>query len=390
MKKLISFLIFFLIIANKVYAYSSFISHGYTSCLTCHYNALGNGPLNDYGRGVSATAISSRSFYSKDKDDQYLSDHSSFFFGAMKEQKVIRPSIDARFLRYTRNFTKGGSVSRNIFMQAEANIVIKPLENDKFYFSGSYGYAPTPINANKNSSSTQQNVISREHYFMYNPIKNHRFYFGFMDKGYGLRIPDHIAFSRVVTGNAQNDQSHGITYHYYNSKYELASSLFLGNLNQESDLRQKGLSLTGEYELNNKARIGGSVLSSQNKYLKNIMNSIHLRLGFGEGASLISELGQVTKIPIDSDIAKTTGVYNFSQATMQVARGYNLLTTFEYYKSDISSSSANSNYKYGIGLLCFPIQRIELRFDIVNSRIISTSTVVSDTIDLMSQVHLWF
>jgi hypothetical protein len=166
--------------------------------------------------------------------------------------------------------------------------------------------------------------------------------------------------------------------------------LFFGNLNQEPDLRQKGASVTGEYELNNKTRIGASLLSSQNKFLKNALNSFHLRLGFGEGASLISELGQVTKVPINSDVNKTTGVYNFSQATMQLSRGFNLLTTFEYYKSDISSSSANSNYKYGIGFLMFPIQRLEFRIDLVNSRIISTSTVVSDTIDLMSQVHLWF
>ena len=278
-------------------------------------------------------------------------------------------------------------------MQADLNLVIRPTEADKVFFSGSYGYAPTPIAVKNDKSSKnkpQKNVISREHYMQVNVAKDHRIYLGFLDKAYGLRIPDHVAFSRSKTGLAQNDQAHGMMYHYYNQKYEMAVHLFAGNLYQTTDLRQKGAALTGEYEVGTKARLGGSVLYSQNTYVKMMMSSFQFRLGFGEGASLISELGQISKVPLNSQSKKTMGVYNFSQAAMELVRGLNFLTTFEYFKSDISSSAANTNYRYGVGIQMFPIQRIEWRFDLVNSRILSSTTLTEDTIDFMSQVHLWF
>jgi hypothetical protein len=373
---------------HKGHAYANFISHGYTSCLTCHYNALGDGPLNDYGRAVSATAIASRSFYSDKTDEQSLGDRSNFFFGKWRDQKWFRPSINVRGLRYDRNVFESARISKNILMQADGNIVIRPLEKDKLFFSGSFGYAPTP-QTNK-SSGAQKNVISREHYLQWAPVRSHRIYFGLMNKAYGVRVPDHIAFSRTVTGLAQNDQSHGVIYHYTNNNFELAANYFMGNLYQDKLLRQVGGSFTTEYEFANRLRIGASVLKSKNQYLDYFMNTFFIKMGIGEGSSIISELGQVTKTPINSDVAKTIGVYNFTQHSIKLSRGTNFLTTFEYYKSNIQTSMVNNNYRLGFGIQYFPMQRIELRFDLVDSRIIAPSTIVTDTMDLMTQVHLWF
>ncbi|MBC7464797.1 MAG: hypothetical protein H7256_02295, partial [Bdellovibrio sp.] len=36
-------------------AYPDFISYGYRTCITCHYNGQGGGALNDYGRAVWAS-----------------------------------------------------------------------------------------------------------------------------------------------------------------------------------------------------------------------------------------------------------------------------------------------------------------------------------------------
>jgi len=62
------FLPAFFILLTCVYsqsakAYPNFIGHGYTSCINCHYNPFGGGPLTDYARAVAATTISSRNFY---------------------------------------------------------------------------------------------------------------------------------------------------------------------------------------------------------------------------------------------------------------------------------------------------------------------------------------
>ncbi len=73
-----SFLAFFFV-GNFAYAYPEFIGYGYKSCLTCHWNGHGSGPLNDYGRGVWASEIASRSLYPKTWKLEDLSATSGFF-----------------------------------------------------------------------------------------------------------------------------------------------------------------------------------------------------------------------------------------------------------------------------------------------------------------------
>ena len=68
-----------------------------------------------------------------------------------------------------------------------------------------------------------------------------------MDKAFGIRHPDHTAFNRGYSGFglSQNDQTHGLLLHYNQQKYDLVSHFFVGNLNQDKELRQVGFSLMG-------------------------------------------------------------------------------------------------------------------------------------------------
>jgi hypothetical protein len=395
MKKKYLFLFLFPIMLvfniRPAWSYANFVAYGYTSCLTCHYNALGGGPLTDYGRAVSAVAVSGRLIYSATTTDEKLGEMSNFYFGKWNGGTWFRPSINVRGLRYTTDVFKSNKVSRNILMQAEGNIVLKFLKNDKLVFSGSYGHVPDYGSSTKKPGEKEEkNLISREHYIQVAPNSFARFYLGFLDKAYGLRIPDHIAYSRKSTGLSENDQSHGFITHVTPlKKWELTMGVFLGSLFQEKDLRQKGYSFTTEYEPAAKLRLGASAISSTNKYLKIFMNSFHFRVGFGEGASIISELGQISKLPINSDVAKTMGVYNFTQAQLQLRRGLNMLTTYEYYRSNILKA-VTTNYRLGLGFQYFPIQRIEFRFDLVNTRTFSNTSVIPDRWDFMNQLHLWF
>lgn len=392
MKKIFLILcpLIFALSIKSAWSYANFIAYGYTSCLTCHYNALGGGPLTDYGRAVSAVAISDRLVHSSNVSDEKLGEMSNFYFGKWKGVEWFRPSLNARGLRYTKNVFESNRTSKNILMQAEMNVVLKFLKNDKIFFSGTFGYVPEFGGGLKKAGEKEKNYISREHYLQISPTKMARFYIGFLDKAYGLRIPDHIAYSRQFTGLAQNDQSHGAIYHLSpNKKLELSTGFFVGNLFQEANLRQKGISMMTEYEPAQKLRVGASLLSSQNKYLKIFMNSFHLRIGLGEGASIISELGQITKKPINSSVEKTLGIYNFTQAQLNLRRGFNLLTTYEYFRSDILKA-VTTNYRLGLGLQYFPVQRVELRCDLVNTRTFSNTSILPDRWDLMSQLHLWF
>ena len=192
---------------QDLWAYPNFIGYGYTSCMTCHYNPYGNGPLTDYGRALSATAISNRwIIHGKDKSEEKIAEDSGFLY--MKAfNDWVRPSVDYRGLRYARDVNKDQPKYETIHMQADVNAVIKLDRTDKYIASISFGYAPTP---KSKKGQDVGNYRSREHYIGIRPNQTYGIYIGMMDKVFGIRVPDHIAFSRSITGLAQNDQTHGV------------------------------------------------------------------------------------------------------------------------------------------------------------------------------------
>ena len=84
------FLIFFMILlSGRGWSYANFIGHGYPSCINCHFNPFGNGQLTDYGRAVSATAISAKTFYPKSWNEEKIAYTSGFLFRKPKPVRIL-------------------------------------------------------------------------------------------------------------------------------------------------------------------------------------------------------------------------------------------------------------------------------------------------------------
>ncbi len=362
-------------------AYPSFIAYGYTSCLTCHFNPYGNGPLTDYGRALSATTISSRPFYaSKVTTDEDLGNQSGFL-GSTNLGDHIRPAFDFRRLLLVSRLDKDRKI--NIYqMQADANIVLK-FGEDKYYFSGTIGYAPDPQGA----PTTQDHLISREHYIGARLNDHWGLYTGFADVLYGIRVPDHTAYSRMKTSLAQNDQVHGVFTHYTDDKIEGGIHVFAGNLYQAEELRPKGVSAEIEYEAWKKSRVGISALYSKNDYRKRIMSGLHLRSQIAEGQSVLAELGIIhesTTIP-----ATTLSNYLFLQSMHRIFRGLHVLANLEYYTLEAFTPNARY-YRFGPSLQYYPMQRIELRADLQDTKKVDSTAGNTNTLNFIGQMHLSF
>jgi len=176
--KLYLFVLIFFAFENSVQAYPQFINMGYTSCITCHYNPYGNGPLTDYGRAVSATAISDRLIWASFVKEEDIANTSGFFFGP-SPVSWLRPSLSFRRLVFRDNI--GGAVpasTRYITMDLGGSLVITPLKHDRLIFVGSMAYAPTAPGQSNNGSDYR----SREHYVAYRITKEMGIYAGMMDK----------------------------------------------------------------------------------------------------------------------------------------------------------------------------------------------------------------
>jgi hypothetical protein len=362
-------------------AYSQFIGYGYSSCLTCHYNSSGGGPLSDYGRGLAATEISGRLFGGTDES---LAKQSGFL-GSVNLPWWWRPSIGYRGLNLQQSLTRN-SQSRFINMQADFTNVFRFDENDKVIAVFNFGYAPTPRNVSKDIPQANKNWISREHYVKVGIGESAQLYAGFMDKAYGIHVPDHEAFSRRNTYNNQNDQVHGAKLFLNLLPVEITFHGFAGNLQQEADLQQKGASTLIEYEVAQNSRIGLTGQYLKNSYMEMIASAFVSRVGVGPGSAILFETGIINLRPVNQ-IART-GFYTFLQPFLKLARGLNFLTTIEYYTSDVVEDRSRF-MRWGPGLQYFPFQRFEFRTEVWNERSFEPENVRADDWTVMSQVHLW-
>lgn len=382
MRNIVLFLTSF-IISTSCFSYPQYIGHGYNSCITCHYNPEGNGPLNDYGRAIGATAIAARWFHDENITEEELGKKSGFF-GFEPFNTWLRPSLDYRGLMIKRDFNEKTEETEWINMMADLNVVIKFDPAARYFTSVTFGYAPTPSVYEKSNTPVDQ-YRWHEAYFGMRPFEGFGAYLGLMDKVYGIRIAEHSSYSRSVTNLSHNDQSHGLQLHYTNEFVELTGGYFLGNLAQKERLRQKGFSGKAEYKVNYKNSVGVSVLKSNNKFLDMYMAAFHYKTAVGKGSAFMAEYGKVVKESI-SEKTETSQVYGLGQVYLQGTRGLFLINSIEYLKDD----TGDFRIRYGPGLQVFPARSFEFRFELYNARSFSDTGSTRDTWDLLGQTHLWF
>lgn len=376
------FFLLFILFTAKSWAYPNFIGHGYTSCLNCHYNPAGNGPLTDYGRAVAATAIASGSLYPDSWTEEKVAYTSGFLFRKPK-QDWLRTQINYRGFQLVRNpGSKKAETKQWINMQGDARLILKFGKNDRFVTVVNYGYSPKP----QGTQDDMDEWRSREHYMGFRFTPKFGVYAGLMDKAYGLRVIEHILVNRTTPQVTQNDQVHGVMGHYLGEKTEFFAHAFAGNLSQKEDVRMKGGSLMFERTVGEVHRLGASVMKSSNEYLDLLSYSVHGRWNLKEGSALLGEFGQTDR-KADAAFFDKTSRFGVLQTYLRPWRGVYFFTNIEYYQDDIEKEPYF--VRWGPGLQYFPIQRLELRADIYNTRNFSPDSSNKDTWMYLLQAHVW-
>lgn len=369
-------------------AYPEFMSYGYSSCLSCHFNGAGGGPLNDYGRGLFAVEIAAKPFFQSKLSDDELSSISGFL-GSTELPFHLKPYAKLRYLGMDNNLDRPPlKADREILMQASLGLTIPWDESQKYLTSFEMGYVPKPVAANPAKTEQSREWISREYYFRWNNSKQSWLYFGFLDKVFGIRTPDHSSYSRGYIGLGQNDQAHGVLWHKVFSESEVFTFVYLGNLQQESDLRTPGATVMFETKANNDRRWGFSAMYQSNEFVKQTRIGHHQKLAIEKGSALLFEIGAYNDTSVTSS-AKTEGIFSTLNSTLNLTRGFNVTTQLEYMNDNLQKNN-NHKTKAGLGLLIFPMQRVELRTSIVNTKSYSPAKANEDTIAWLGQVHLSF
>jgi hypothetical protein len=376
-----------IIISASAQAYPNFIGYGYDACMTCHYNGQGGGALNDYGRALFATEITSRQFYADTVDEEEIGNRAGFL-GKTPIPWWIRPGIKYRGLWFQNNPGSKAKFDKFYNMQSDVNLNFFFDQKQEFSLITTAAYTTYPRSFSTSREDETPYWFAKEYYIRWqSPVKNLWFYLGQMDKVFGIRQADHTAVNRSPIGLGQFDQSQGVIIDYQPAKWSSTVNLFAGNGGEKSEVRQKGFTLSGEYEVYDRFRAGASALHSKSESIEWTRLAAFTRMGLSKGSSLMSELGLFSNKSLLAGAADpTTGAYALIESWLSVRRGYNVLSTIEYAKGDLKTASSEK-MRWSLGGILFPYPRSEVRAMLINSKTTTPDIGVPDNWQVQMQVH---
>jgi hypothetical protein len=376
------FIGFSLYYSQPAQAYPDFIGYGYSSCATCHNNSLGGGSLSDYGRALFATEIAARDVYPAKMEEEEVGAKSGFL-GSTPMPWWIRPGAKYRGLWLKRALGAESSPEQWINMQMDLNLNFFLDKKQDFMLITTPSYI---AHEGGGYYGKQNTIFMKEYYLRYKVSKTLWAYLGQMDIAYGIRQIDHTMVSRSPLGLGMYSQSVGGILHFTYPSWDIAVNAFVGNSAQEDELKQKGYSMTGEYQPEEKIKIGGSILTSESDQFKYNLVAFTTRLGISKGTSVLAEAGLKEITTVSTGDAKL-GSYAYVQTLVNFRRGYNLLSVIETTKSDIKSSSTEI-LRWSIGALLFPLPRSEFRMMLSNGKAFDDTSANEDSWALQGQIHV--
>lgn len=376
MKIKCSGLFLILLLSFTAHAYPDFIGYGYSTCITCHFNGAGGGALSDYGRGLFASEIAANPFNITDEQAAAISG----FLGSKELPYWFRPGFKYRGLYLEQNPRGSNSSSRFITMQTDLNTAISldPDQKNLIMLTGG-------TTVRYHGSDKRNEFVSHEYYYRRQLTDSSWVYLGLMDIVFGIRTPDHTAYSRTFPVIGQNDQVESILYHTATDDRDLFLQIFSANPSVDDDEKRNGYSLMYEKNIAEKTRVGLSMMRENYSTFSQNLLSAHTRVGVGLGSSVMMELGASQKT--QPTLPNQTGAFALFEGMIRLQRGLNFTSIGEYSKAALDASTIEK-FRWRFGLLYFPMQRLEWRNELMQVRSLSPTDVVDDSWMFQSQVHV--
>ena len=177
-----------------------FLSKQYTRCTSCHFSPTGGGLLTPYGRSLSREELSTTG-----RGSSNPSEH-EFLFGAFgKSLGNLSLGLEVRPASLNIDFD-GGSFNRNFLMNADLKAAFKSGPWSAYAEAGRQGRTASPV------------YKSFEHWASYQPETGFGIRAGRFLPAFGVRVPDHSAFTRTPLGLNTMDQIYGVELTHVSEK----------------------------------------------------------------------------------------------------------------------------------------------------------------------------
>lgn len=194
--------------SSPAYAFPWMVHHGYNGCAQCHVDPSGGGVLTDYGRAQGEILL--RTHYDKESLTFEPGKVKDFLFGIVPLPEAVQLQADIRGLGIP-----DPSNPRAILMQSDLRGAV---QTEHFSASASVGVVSTGAEEARFTSGNTWNMVTREYWVGYSPIKALTIRAGRMNLPFGIRTENHILDVRGATRTTTNDQQQTGLSLFWNSK----------------------------------------------------------------------------------------------------------------------------------------------------------------------------
>ena len=340
-------------------AYSWMVTHGYTSCATCHADPSGNGVLTAYGRAQGELLL--RTQYGAAPEE--AGPTAGFLWGALKTPDWLLLGGGLRAMPLAVKVGSGPTVTSLILMQAD---LAAEAHSGGFRAAASVG----AVTSSGSAAAVAGNLIAREYWLGYGAEDGSWLLrAGRINLPYGLRIIDHTLYVRAATQTDINaTQEHGISFAYSGEKLRAEVMGVLGNYQVAPDgYRQRGYSGYAEWALTGRAAIGASSLvthAADDVLLRAATtrqaHGLFARWSPFDRLALLAEADLVLVRP--SGAAAQDGVATMLQADFEAVQGLHFIATGE---SNSATQAGGTSYGGWVAAAWFFAPHADVRIDLM-------------------------
>ena len=263
-------------------AYPDLVGKGYTNCITCHYSPTGGGFVNSYGSASMETFFpdsSASGFVSKHREKASVTGFDDD--GAPQLQWGF--GADARVMFTTLPSAEEASAGFSFFpMLLEVGGVVS---YGKLLAYGSVG--PKPPEA----GGIGYKVFSREHWLQYRFTDTFGLRAGRMVLPFGIRQPDHTAFTRTDLNLGYYGQSYAAEADYISERLAVSVAGFGGDFTEQpSQLRERGVAASVAVNFADRGSVGISGLYGSSDLVDRVAGALFTRMRLVQRSYVLAEV----------------------------------------------------------------------------------------------------
>lgn len=330
------------VVANpSAHAFPELIRHGYVNCIICHVSPSGGGTINDYGRTFSGEGLSS--WTTKGEE--------SFLHGLVKRKQIpkwLSIGGDVRAAQVYQN-TPSVTIAKTIMMQAD--------------FEAAARIGGLTLDAGAGRIQTNPNLppkLGTHRFFaMYNFTDELMVRAGRFTPVYGINLPDHIIDTRGVLQFDQGGETYNLEGSWITDTWNVVLTGYQGPADTDYPLQENGGIAQVSYAFHDTYKIGASSLYGRTNTQTRQLNGAHALFGFTEKFYYMGEADWQGTNQISTNV-NTVGFFDYNRLGYEVFRGAHLLTSLEYWETDILNSTT-ANDRYGIGTQLFPRPHFDIQ-----------------------------